>query len=128
MKPPPPPVLKPVTVDPATTAFLILDIVKQTCNPQGRPRCVTSVPKMAAFLARAADKRMPVVYSLIPGAQVDDILAPVRPFPGQAIVTAGMDKFLGTTLDAILRGQNIKTLIIGGTAANGAVLATSTSP
>ena len=32
VKAPPAPALKPVTVDPKTTALLVMDLVKQTCN------------------------------------------------------------------------------------------------
>ena len=39
---PKPPELKPVTLDPKTTALLVLDFVKQTCNAERRPRCLTS--------------------------------------------------------------------------------------
>src|SRR5206468_6738653 len=42
---PKPPELKPVTLDSKTTALLVLDFVKQTCNAERRPRCLTSVPK-----------------------------------------------------------------------------------
>jgi len=125
VKVPPPPALKPVTVDPTTTAFLILDIVTQTCNLERRPRCVASVPKIAALLARATEKKMLVIYSIVSGGKVDDILPAVRPFPGQPVVTATLDKFLGTDLDTILKGQNIKTIIVAGTAAHGAVMTTS---
>lgn len=124
VKAPPAPPLKPVAADPATTAFLVLDIMRQTCNMQGRPRCVASVPKIAALVARATTARMAVVYSVIPGGRVDDILSEVRPFPGQPLVAAGPDKFLGTDLEAILKGRGIKAVIISGTAAHGAVLAT----
>ena len=127
VKVPPPPALKPVTVDPTTTAFLILDIVKQTCNPEQRPRCVASVPRISALLATATDRKMLVVYSVIVGSQVEDVLPAVRPFPGQPMVTAGPDKFLGTNLDAILKGQNIKAIIVAGISANGAVLNTSSA-
>jgi hypothetical protein len=34
---PKPPELKAVTVDPKTTALLVLDLVKQTCNNERRP-------------------------------------------------------------------------------------------
>lgn len=119
---PSPPALKPVTVDPATTAFLILDILKQNCGV--RPRCIASVPRIAALLARATGKML-VVYSLIPGSSLDDVLSPLRPFPGQPSVQAGPDKFLGTDLDAILKAGNIKTVIVSGTASNGAVLYTA---
>ncbi len=37
VKVPPPPELKDVTVDPKTTALLLLDFNKQTCNAERRP-------------------------------------------------------------------------------------------
>src|SRR5882762_10630713 len=37
-----PPELKDVTIDPATTALLLLDIMKENCGE--RPRCVAAVP------------------------------------------------------------------------------------
>ena len=42
VKAPSPPELKSVTLDPKTTAILVLDMLKQTCNEQRRPRCVTA--------------------------------------------------------------------------------------
>src|SRR4030095_5331113 len=51
---PKPPELKPVKIDdPKTTAYLVLDIVKQTCNNERRPRCVTSVPKIQGLFTHA---------------------------------------------------------------------------
>ncbi len=41
VKAPPAPALKPVTIDPKTTALLMLDFVAPNCNP--RPRCVASM-------------------------------------------------------------------------------------
>ncbi len=86
---------------------------------------MASVPKISALLARATERKMLVIYSMIPGVQVDDILLAVRPFPGQLVVTSYLDKFLGTNLDTILKDQGIKTVIVVGTAAHGAVLHTS---
>ena len=40
IKAPPAPELKQVTVDAKTTALLVMDLVKQTCNNERRPRCV----------------------------------------------------------------------------------------
>lgn len=54
---PKPPELKPVTLDPKTTALLVLDFVKQTCNAERRPRCLTSVPQVQALLKLARGKR-----------------------------------------------------------------------
>ena len=124
VKAPPAPALKPVTADPATTAFVVLDIVRQTCNMQGRPRCVASVPKIVTLVARALAANALVVYSVIPGGQLADILPEVRPLPGQPLVASGPDKFLGTNLEEILKGRGIKAVIVAGTAAHGAVLAT----
>ncbi len=41
------------------------------------------------------------------------------------MVTSGVNKFLGTDLETILKGRNIKTVIAFGTTAQGAVLHTS---
>ncbi len=122
---PPPPPIKDVTVDPKTTAYLIFDILANTCNKQVRPRCVASVPRLTGMLARATTAGMLVVYSTLPGQTANDILAEVRPFSGQPVVAALTDKFLGTNLDGILKGADIKTVIIAGTAANGAVITTA---
>ena len=44
VKPPPRPELKPVTLDGATTALLILDMMKDGCG--ARPRCVAAIPNV----------------------------------------------------------------------------------
>ena len=44
VKPPPVPELKPIGVDPKTTALLILDLMKVNCGV--RPRCMSTVPKV----------------------------------------------------------------------------------
>jgi hypothetical protein len=49
VKAPKPPELKSVTLDPKTTALLVLDFVKQTCDAERRPRCLTSVPKVEVY-------------------------------------------------------------------------------
>ena len=51
---PPPPELKPVTVDPKTTALLMLDFMNQNCGK--RPACVASLPAMKKLLAAARSK------------------------------------------------------------------------
>lgn len=122
VKVPPPPAVKTVTVDPRTTAYLILDILRQTCNPQTRPRCVASVPRIAALLGRASGTSMLVVYTHIFGSAPGDILPAISPFPGQPTLQGPPDKFLGTNLDTILKDANIKTVILAGTDAAGAVL------
>ena len=125
VKTPPAPALKPVTIDPKSTAFLILDIVKQICNPERRPRCIASVPKIQGFLTKARAKGVPVIYSMAGAATTADILKEVAPLGGEPVVSSRADKFLRTDLEKILQEKGFKTLIIVGSAAHGAVLYTS---
>lgn len=126
VKAPPAPELKPVTVHPETTALLILDIQVGNCNADKRPRCATSVPKIQRLLAKARAAGMAVVYSLTSKATEADILAELAPVAGEPIVKSGVDKFHGTELEAILRGKGVRTVVLVGTSAHGAVLHTAT--
>jgi nicotinamidase-related amidase len=111
-----------VTVDPSTTAYLVLDLTSAVCAPS--PSCVASLPTAAGLLARARAAGATVVYSktVNPG---DQVLPQVAPKPGEPVVTARADKFFGTDLGQILSSRGIKTLVIVGTKANGAVLYTA---
>jgi len=122
---PPPPQLRAVTVDPRTTALLMLDVLRTSCNMERRPRCVASVPRLSALLARAQAASMPVIYSLTPGPTIDDIVLAVRPLGNEPVVTAFADKWIGTNLEQLLRDRGIRTVIVVGTAAHGAVLYTA---
>ena len=122
---PPAPAVKPVTVDAKTTALLLLDFNKQTCNAERRPRCIASIPKVKGLLAAARAKGAPVLYSLSPNAQAADIAPELAPQKDEPVVTSGPDKFLGTDLEKLLKERNIQTVIVVGTAAHGAVLHTA---
>ena len=121
VKAPPPPELKPVKAVPKETALLMLDFVKQNCGP--RPRCVASLPKMQRLLAQARESGVHVVYSLA-GQTLADIYPEVAARPGEPSVSSGPDKFLNTDLEKILKERGVKTVIVVGTAAEGAVLNT----
>lgn len=122
---PKPPELKAVKIDdPKTTAYLVLDIVKQSCNNERRPRCVTSMPKIQAFLSQARSKGVSVIYSYTSASTPADIFPEVAPLAGEPLVQASSDKFVGTDLEKILRDKGIKTVIVIGTAAHGAVIST----
>jgi len=125
IKVPPPPELKDVTVDPKTTALLLLDFNKQTCNVERRPRCIVSIPKMKKLLDYARARGILVVYSLSAGAVPGDIAADLAPTAADPVVTSGPDKFMGTDLERILKDKGIKAVIVTGTAAHGAVLYTA---
>lgn len=125
VKAPPAPELKPVTSDPKTTALLLLDFNKQTCNAERRPRCIATLPNMKKLLAEARAKGVAVIYSLSAGAVATDIAQELAALPGDPVVTSGPDKFLGTDLEKLLKDRNITTVIVAGTAAHGAVLYTA---
>ncbi len=125
VKPPAPVELKKVKIDPKTTAFLVLDMVPLTCNPERRPRCLASLPAMQKFLGEARKHNVMVVYSLAGNAKASEILAPVAPLGTEPVVTSVANKFIRTDLDKILKDKGITTLITVGTAAHGAVLYTA---
>jgi nicotinamidase-related amidase len=120
---PPAPELRAVTLDPATTALLMLDFMPSNCGR--RPRCVASLPRVAELAAAARARGAAVVHSVINNTTPADILPQVAAAPGEPWVLAGPNKFLGSELEAILRGRGIRTVIVVGTAAHGAVLNTA---
>lgn len=125
VKLPPAPELKSVSLDPKTTALLMLDFNKQTCNSERRPRCVSSIPVVEKLLKEAREKGAHVVYSLSAGATPADIAKELAPHAREPVVSSGPDKFLGTELEKILKHWGVKTVIAVGTAAHGAVLYTA---
>jgi nicotinamidase-related amidase len=127
VKAPEAPALKPVTVDPKTTALLMLDFNKQTCNEQRRPRCIASIPQVKKLLTAARAAGAPVVYSLGGGGKPADIAKDLAPAGGEPVVSSSVDKFRNTDLDKILKDKGIKTVIAVGTAAHGAVLYTASA-
>jgi nicotinamidase-related amidase len=124
VKTPPPPPLKPVTADPKTTAFLVLDLLKQSCNEQ-TPRCAASLPKVAKFLGEARAHNMPVIYSLTTGHTLKDVADQIAPIGDEPAVLSHADKFVGTDLEKILKDRGVTTVIVVGTTAQGAVLYTA---
>ncbi|HZT27258.1 MAG TPA: isochorismatase family protein [Pseudolabrys sp.] len=123
VKQPAAPALKPVTVDPKTTALLMLDFMNQNCGK--RPRCVASIPAMKKLLAAARSAKATVVYSIIANSTPADVIKDVAPEAGEPHVLSGPDKFLHTDLEKILKDKGIKTVIAVGTSSNGAVLFTA---
>lgn len=125
VKTPPAPELKGVTIDPKTTALLMLDFVKQTCNEKVRPRCLATLPAAKQLLTEARAKKVLVVYSIVAGGVIGDTLADVAPNGEEPHVLSGPDKFLNTDLEKILKEKGITTVIVAGTAAHGAVMYTA---
>jgi hypothetical protein len=114
VKAPPPPALKPVTVDPKTTALLMLDFMHQNCNDKRRPRCVASLPAMKKLLAGARAHNVMVVYTIIRNTTTKDVWADVAPKGNEPWFLAGPDKFLSTALEKTLKDKGIKLCRIAG--------------
>jgi nicotinamidase-related amidase len=138
IKAPAPPELKPVTLEPKTTALMVMDLIKQTCNENARPRCVASIPKVAKLLAAARASGVTVIYTIIPSAGpnvpvpvIGDTLPGVAPKGDEPVITSFVDKFIlgnkDTGLEKMLKDKGITTIVAVGTAANGAVLYTSSA-
>jgi nicotinamidase-related amidase len=131
VKAPPPPELKPVAVDPATDALLLLDFNgfdaanSGPCNKALRPRCLASLPKVKTALEAARAHHVFIVYSETTTGKPGDIWPELAPKDGEPIVRSGPNKFIGTQLGALLAGKGIKRVIVTGTAAEGAVLNTA---
>jgi nicotinamidase-related amidase len=123
IKPPAAPALKPVTIDPKTTALLMLDFVNPNCNP--RPRCVASLPGAKKLLDEARARGMFVAHATTLATKPEDIHKDVAPRAGEPVVSSGVDKFRNTELEKLLKDKGIQQVIAIGTAAHGAVLYTA---
>jgi nicotinamidase-related amidase len=119
---PPAPQLKPVSVDPKTTALLVLDLMNQNCGK--RPSCVAEMPAMKKLVESARAANILIVYSVITNTTTADVMKDVAPVGGEPVLVSGPDKFIGSDLEKILKDKGVKTVIVIGTAANGAVLYT----
>lgn len=122
--PAPPPIVK-VTLEPAGTALLVLDITRQSCNAEQRPRCIAMLPRVAGLLALARSKGLFVVYTLGGTSTPADVLPEMAMLGNEPVVKASPDKFVASDLEKILRDKGIKTVVAVGAAAHGAVLHTA---
>src|SRR5262249_11916895 len=109
-----------------TTALLVMDLVKGSCNEQRRPRCVASIPAVSKFTSEARAKGVQVISTVAGSGGVADILPQVAPQAGEKVLTGTVaTKFIRTDLEKPLRDKGITTVILIGTAAHGAVLYTA---
>ncbi len=131
IKVPAAPVLRPVSVNLSDTALLLLDFngaqdpSKGPCNTKTKPRCIASLPKVEKLLNEARKSGVPVIYSITGGATKGDIASVLAPREGDPVVQGGANKFINTDLEKILTEKHIKTIIVAGTASEGAVLNTA---
>lgn len=113
-----------VTLDPKTTALMVLDYVEDICSVQ--PSCKNQMlPTVIPFLERVRKAGLVVVY----GTREQNMthwLKEVAPMPGDIkISSTAQDRFYNTDLDRILKEKGIKTLIMVGWKISGSVTYTS---
>jgi isochorismate hydrolase len=113
-----------VTLDPKTTALIVLDYVEDICNNQ--VTCKTKMlPAMTTFMERVRKAGLTVAYGTRAPNQTK-WLKEVAPMPGDIRVTnTAQDRFYGTDLDKELKAKGIKTLILAGWKISGSVTYTS---
>ena len=113
-----------VTLDPKTTALMVLDYVEDICIKQ--PTCTGQMlPAMIPFLERVRKAGIVVAY----GTREHNMthwLKEVAPAPGDIqIISTAQDRFYNTDLDKILKEKGIKTLVMVGWKISGSVTYTS---
>jgi nicotinamidase-related amidase len=124
-KAPKAPDLKSVTIDPGKTALILMDFDKNTCTIAKRVRCAEAIPRIAALAADARAHKVLVMNFYNQNMTRDDIVPQLAPAQGESAEKVSGDKFFGTDLDKVLKAHGVTTVILSGTSANGAVLATA---
>ncbi|MBX9758277.1 MAG: cysteine hydrolase [Beijerinckiaceae bacterium] len=113
-----------ITLDPKTTAVIVLDYVDDICNRQ--PNCTMKMlPPMTGFLERARKAGLTIAYGTRE-QNMDKWLKEVAPASGDIKVNSfAQDRFFRTNLDEALKARGIKTLIITGWKVSGSVTYTA---
>lgn len=113
-----------VTLNPRTTALVVLDYVEDICNSQ--PSCKAKMlPAMTPFMERVRKAGMVIAYGTR-GPNMDHWLKEVAPTASDIkIVNVAQDRFYNTTLDQQLKAKGITTIIVVGWKISGSVTYTS---
>ena len=113
-----------VTLDPKTTALIVLDYVEDICIKQ--PSCKGQMlPAMIPFLERVRTAGLVVAYGTRE-RNMNHWLKEVAPTASDIkIFNTAQDRFYNTDLDKILKAKGIKTLIMVGWKISGSVTYTS---
>jgi Isochorismatase family len=114
----------PISLNPRTTALLVLDYVEPICNSQ--PRCKEGILlAMTPFMAQVRKAGLVVAY----GTREDNMskwLLEVAPAPGDIkIANVAQDRFYNTDLDKALKAKGITTIIMVGWKVSGSLAYTS---
>jgi nicotinamidase-related amidase len=110
----------PVTLNPKTTALLVLDFVEPICN--GNTKCKDAmVPAVKPFMARVRKAGMVVAYGTVE-ENLTKWLPEVAQQPGDIkVVATAQDRFFNTDLDKELKAKGINTIIMVGWKVSGSI-------
>ena len=118
-----------VTVNPKTTAVLVLDLNARCENPD--EPCHKLIEPVGKFLAGARQAQMFIAYTVAdrykgtPEARMPHAFQQQSDEP--VIFPAAFDKFYSGELQPMLQKKSIKTVIVCGASSNQAVLYTATA-
>lgn len=120
---------QPVSLNPAVTALLILDLSTRCDNPA--QVCSHLVPGVRDLLSKARVANVFTVYTISASAMGTALGDPWAGFdwrPEEPVIYPdAFDKFHGGELQALLEDRGIRTVIVTGSSAHVAVLYTATS-
>jgi nicotinamidase-related amidase len=113
-----------VTLNPATTALLVLDYVEPICNAQ--PKCRSEMlPAMTPFMQRVRKAGLVVAYGTRE-SNMSKWLPEVAPAAGDIkIANVAQDRFYNTDLDKALKAKGITTIVMVGWKVSGSLTYTS---
>jgi nicotinamidase-related amidase len=110
----------PATLDPATTAVLVLDL-NARCDDPGQI-CGELIPGLQAFLPRARSSGALVVYTVssqYQGTDLERMAHGIEPADGEPVIFPdAFNKFVTGELEGILAERGIRTLIATGSSTN----------
>jgi nicotinamidase-related amidase len=137
-----------VKLESKNTALIIVDMQNDFVHPQGKlfvPTAPKSIPYIKSLINKARNKGVLIVYTqdwhmkndpefliwgehALQGTWGAEIVEELKPEPNDTIIKKlRYDAFYGTSLDHILRLNNIKNVVVTGTVANICVLHTAGS-
>jgi nicotinamidase-related amidase len=118
-----------VSIDPKTTALLVLDLNARCENPE--EPCYKLIEPVAKFLSRARQANMFIVYTVADRYKDTPEARMPHPFNQQpdepVIFPPAFDKFYSGELQPMLQARGIKTVIVCGASSNQAVMYTATA-
>ncbi len=118
-----------LTLDPSTTALLVLDLAARCNDPA--TTCARLTPVIKQHLPTYRASQVFTIFTVSAPrfgiAELWEGFDSLQP-PNELLVTPdGTDKFVGGEIHGLLQERGIKTLIITGAGATGAVLYTASS-